>query len=454
MTALWCETALLPDGWARDVRVVFRDGLIDHVQAGAVADAADTRAKIVLAGLANLHSHAFQRAAAGRTGARGAGPDSFWTWRSEIYRLALSLRPEAVRVITALAYAEMLEAGFTRVGEFHYLHHDIDGRAYDDPAEMAGQVVQAAEAVGIDLTLLPVFYAHSDVGGAAPRADQARFVCDLDLYGRLIESCRGHLRGVPGARLGVAPHSLRAVTPAELAALQTLVLDGPIHLHIAEQRAEVARCEAVLGARPVAWLLDHAPVDGRWCLVHATHVTDAEVDRLARSGATVGLCPITEADLGDGIFPAARFVAAGGVYGIGSDSNVLIDVAGELRLLEYGQRLASERRNVLLGAAGSVGRGLWDAAQAGGGRALGEAADGIAVGAPANLIALGDDLVFEGCEGDARLDAWIFAARRPAIDRVWRRGRLVVEDGVHVARPALEAAWRAGLSGVWRKPQP
>jgi formiminoglutamate deiminase len=446
MTTLWCETALLPGGWARDVRIIFGDGLIAQVIDGAAPEGGDERAKIVLAGLGDLHSHAFQRAAAGRTGARGAGPDSFWTWRSEIYRLALSLRPDAVHAIAALAYAEMLEAGFTRVGEFHYLHHDTDGGAYADPAEMAVQVIAAAEAVGIDLTLLPVFYAHSDVGGAAPRPDQARFICDLDLYGRLIESCRAHLAGVPGARLGVAPHSLRAVTPEELAVLRTLVPDGPIHIHIAEQRAEVARCEAILGARPVDWLLDHAPVDARWCLVHATHVTEAEVDRLAQSGATVGLCPITEADLGDGIFPAARFVAAGGVYGVGSDSNVLIDAPGELRLLEYGQRLATERRNVLVGAAGSVGRGLWDAAQAGGRRALGDEVGGITVGAPANLIALADDLIFEGGADDALLDAWIFAARRPVIDRVWRRGRRVVEGGVHIDRPALEAAYRAAMA--------
>ena len=278
---------------------------------------------------------------------RGPGADNFWSWRETMYRFALDMTPDQVEAVAAQAYVEMLEAGFTRVGEFHYLHHAPDGRPYDDVAEMSARIVAAADATRIGLTLLPVFYAHSGFGGAPPGDAQRRFICDLDLYARLVERARGLVRTLDGADLGLAPHSLRAVTPGELEAVGALAPERPLHIHIAEQVAEVDACLAWSGARPVEWLLDHADVGPRWCLIHATHMTPDETRRLAASGAVAGLCPITEANLGDGLFNAPDFVGRGGRFGIGTDSNVQIALADELRLLEYGQRLFHRARNVL-----------------------------------------------------------------------------------------------------------
>ncbi|HEY9235403.1 MAG TPA: formimidoylglutamate deiminase, partial [Phenylobacterium sp.] len=341
----WFQTALLPAGWVRDVRLSVERGQIASVETGVPAGGSDVRAAIGSPGLPNLHSHAFQRAMAGLTEVRGPEGDSFWTWRELMYRFVGKLSPDDVEAIAALAFAEMLEAGFTRVGEFHYLHHDTDGLPYADIAEMAARIAAAAEATGIGLTLLPVFYAHSGFGGAAPLESQKRFLNDIAGYGRLYEAARHAVRGLPDAVVGVAPHSLRAVTEAELA--EVTRLDGPIHIHIAEQVKEVDDCLAWSGARPVEWLQDRFYPDRRWCLVHATHMTASERGRLAASGAAAGLCPITEANLGDGVFPAAAYLAEAGVFGVGSDSNVRIDAAEELRLLEYGQRLSERARNVL-----------------------------------------------------------------------------------------------------------
>ena len=345
--AFWFQTALLSAGWSDDVRIEHQDGRITGIETGVPPRPGDERARIALPGLPNLHSHAFQRGMAGLAETRGPSGDSFWTWREVMYRFLDRLTPDDVEAIAALAYAEMLESGFTRVGEFHYLHHDIDGRAYAELGEMAGRVAAAAAETGIALTLLPVFYAQGGFGGAPADPAQRRFLNDPDSYARLVEACRRHLSGLPDANLGVAPHSLRAATPEQLDQIIPLADGGPIHIHIAEQTREVGDCLAWSGQRPVEWLLDHAPVDHRWCLVHATHMSDAETDRLARSGAVAGLCPITEANLGDGVFPAARFLDEGGAFGIGSDSNVMVDAAEELRLLEYGQRLTRRARNVL-----------------------------------------------------------------------------------------------------------
>jgi len=447
MTRLWFDQALLSSGWARQVEFAIEGGTITSVTVETPPSPDAERHAIALPGLPNLHSHAFQRAAAGRTGRRGPGGDSFWTWRTEIYRLAQTLTPEAIGAIAGLAYAEMLESGFTHVGEFHYVHHQADGAAYDNPAEIAARLIDVAEDVGIDMTLLPVFYAHSDVGGAAPRPEQARFVSSLDLYADLLAACRQRAARTAGVQVGVAPHSLRAVTPDELTAVIALAQGGPVHIHVAEQMAEVARCEAVLGARPVAWLLANNNVDARWCLVHATHITAPELGAIVSSGAVAGLCPITEADLGDGLFPAAAFSQAGGVWGVGSDSNVLIDAAAELRWLEYGQRLVNQGRNILATGGRSTGRSVFDAALRGGAQALAADAHGLEVGAPANLISLdqGDPALW-GRAGDDLLDGWIFAARTGVIDCVWTRGRLVVRNGRHLSRPHLEAAFKRAVA--------
>ena len=439
---LWFESVLLPGGWARDVRIMLSGTRIGAIETGVAARPGDVRHGVALPGLPNLHSHAFQRAMAGLAEAPGGvDRDDFWSWRETMYRLVGRLTPDDVAAVAAMAFAEMLESGFTRVGEFHYLHHDIDGGAYAEPARMAAAVAAAGAETGIALTLLPVFYAHAGFGGTASAPGQRRFVSDLDRFARLREGCGHALRDLDGAVLGIGPHSLRAVTPGELTALLALAPEGPVHIHIAEQMPEVEACLAWSGARPVQWLLDHAPVDPRWCLVHATHVDPGEVAGIARSGAVVGLCPITEANLGDGLFPAGALLDAGGGFGIGSDSNVRIDAAEELRLLEYGQRLAHRQRNVLARDGRSTGRTLFDHALLGGAQALGAPAAGLAVGVAADIVALAPDA--EGASGDALLDRWIFA--RGGIDSVWRAGRLVVREGRHVARDAIAARYRETL---------
>ncbi|PRD42617.1 formimidoylglutamate deiminase [Phyllobacterium phragmitis] len=430
--AIHARCALLPNGWARDVRISFAGGLIASVETGEAARADDEHHAAILPGMPNLHSHAFQYGMAGLAERRGPSADSFWSWRDVMYRFALSMTPEQVEAVALQLYVEMLEAGFTRVGEFHYLHHDRDGSAYGDIAEMAARIVSAAGQSGIGLTLLPVFYAHSTFGGAVPNDGQRRFINDLDGFARLIDGCKPLVAGLDGAVLGVAPHSLRAATPDELAVVSKLLPQTPVHIHVAEQVKEVEDCIAWSGARPVEWLLDNVDVDGRWCLIHATHMTDEETRRMAESGAVAGLCPVTEANLGDGTFQAPLFAAYGGRFGTGSDSNVLIGIGDELRQLEYSQRLFHRARNVMAVAEGSTGRALYDGAFAGGSAALGVSGEGVAVGQAADMISLDTGRLAEA-QGDAVLDGWIFAGRAK-VDNVWVRGVKQVEGGRHRLR--------------------
>lgn len=434
---------LLDDGWARDVRITCIDGLCVALERAVAPVGGDARHAVAVPGMPNLHSHAFQRGMAGMAERRGPSHDSFWTWREVMYRFVDRLDADQFEAIAALAYVEMMETGFTRVGEFHYLHHDRDGRPFADPARMTQALVDAAMDTGIGLTMLPVFYAHAGFGGAAPGPGQRRFVCGIDQFARLMDAARSALKILPDGVIGVAPHSLRAVTPDELRALLAMVPTGPVHIHIAEQLREVDECLAWSGARPVEWLLGNYPVDRRWCLVHATHMTEAEARDMARTGAVAGLCPITEANLGDGVFNVAPYLAEAGRYGIGSDSNVLIDPAEELRLLEYGQRLQRHGRNLLaIGEGASTGAALFNGALAGGGQALGVAA-GIAVGRPLDFVALdADHPSLFGRAGDALLDGWIFAAGRGAIDSVWRRGDKLVSNGRHRSRQRIEERYR------------
>ncbi|MES2755075.1 MAG: formimidoylglutamate deiminase [Pseudomonadota bacterium] len=444
---LWFERALLPSGWARRVRLTVADGLIVSVTTDADPASGDQRHGIALPGLPNLHSHAFQRGMAGLAERRGPSSDSFWSWRETMYRFVDRIGPDDLAAIAAMAFVEMLEGGFTRVGEFHYLHHASDGTPYADRAEMAAALVRAANEAGIALTLLPVFYAHGGFGGQPPGEGQRRFLNDRDGFAALLDASHGAVRGLPDAVVGVAPHSLRAVTPADLAALVPLAGGGPVHIHIAEQEREVADCIAWSGARPVEWLLDNAPVGPAWCAVHATHMTADETQRLAASSAVAGLCPITEANLGDGIFPAQEFLAAGGRYGIGSDSNVLISAAEELRLLEYGQRLSRRSRNVLADAGGSTGAALFAGALVGGAQALGAPA-GLVPGHPADLFSLAAaHPTLAVHDGDAILDAFVFAGT--PVDRVWRRGVELVCGGRHHARDGIAARYRERMAR-WR----
>lgn len=446
---LFAERALLADGWAENVIfAVGADGRISSIERGAGASGARRLGGPVVPAVANLHSHAFQRAMAGLTDVAGQGDDSFWTWREEMYRLVSLLTPDDVVAIAAKLQVELLKGGFGRVAEFHYLHHGSDGRPYAEPAEMSLAMLRAAELSGIGLTLLPVFYAHSDFGGAAPTAGQRRFIHDVDgfltlLHG-LVEPCRA-----TGARLGLAFHSLRAVTGDEIAAIVKAVPEhAPIHIHVAEQEREVSASIAHSGRRPVERLYDMADVDARWCLVHATHVTDLEVAMIAGSGAVVGLCPTTEADLGDGIFPATDFLGADGRFGVGTDSHVATSVADELRILEYGQRLRDRRRNRMAGRPGaSVGRTLFDRALAGGSQAAGVAVSGLAVGAPADLVVLdGRSPYLAAVQGDAILDRWIFGGLGPVVRDVMIGGRWLVEDGRHPEEDAIDRAFAAALA--------
>jgi formiminoglutamate deiminase len=362
-----------------------------------------------------------------------------------MYRFALQMTPTELEVVATWLYIELLEAGYTRVGEFHYLHHDRDGAPYDDIAEMASRIAAAADRSGIRLTLLPVFYAHGDFGGTPPADAQRRFVNDVDRFARLWDASRGAIAPLAGAVLGVAPHSLRAVTPSELTAVEAIAPDGPIHIHVAEQRREVEGCLAWSGRRPVQWLMDAADVDERWCLVHATHMIGDEVDRLAGTGAVAGICPVTEANLGDGIFAGHRYVHAGGRYGIGTDGNTIIGVPDELRQLEYTQRLARGERNVMT-RGDATGRALYTAAYRGGQQALGATDAGVAAGAPADLVAL-DAGVGDSDDGGRLLNTWLFG-QGVAVDRVWIGGDEVVRDGRHVAREEAASAYRVVLRSL------
>jgi len=413
---------------------------------------------VAIPGIPNLHSHAFQRALAGHGEVRGASDDSFWTWREAMYDLALRVDPEQVEAIAAMAYAEMLEAGMTSVGEFHYLHHDPAGSAYADPAEMSHRVLAAAGTAGIAMTLLPVLYRHAGIGaggrGVAAGARQRRFVHGVDAFVELLGALRSAPALAPGQRIGWAPHSLRAVAPDDLRAVREAWREGPVHIHAAEQTQEVDEVVAALGARPVQWLLDEAGLDRDWCVVHATHLTAGECEGLARSGAVAGLCPTTEASLGDGFFAAPDYLAAGGVFGIGSDSNLRIDPAEELRWLEWGQRLLRRRRNLLAedrGAAGDprrhVGLALFRAAVEGGAQALHQPAAGLRPGMRADIVVLDREhpqLLGHGL--DSLLDAWVFASGSAAVQTVLVGGEVVVAEGRHVRRDAIERAFRRAMA--------
>jgi formimidoylglutamate deiminase len=442
---LFFDHALLPSGWARDVRISVVDGIILSVAEGVANDGAERIAGIAIPGLPNLHCHAFQRGMAGLAESRGPDADSFWTWRRVMYHFLNRLSPDDVQAITAFAYMQMLEAGFTTVGEFHYLHHDIDGRPYSDLGEMAARISVASAETRIGLTLLPSFYGYGGFGGTPPAADQRRFLNDPDRFLKLVERTRSIVADLPDAQVGIAPHSLRAVTPETLRIICEAAPDGPIHIHAAEQMKEVNESVLILGRRPVEWLLDNLEINSRWCLVHATHTTEPELRALADSGAVVGLCPLTEASLGDGIFDGACYLVAGGCFGMGTDSNIQIDPAAEMRQLEYGQRLARRTRNVMtINQGESTGRRIFESALAGGAQALQRPIGALAAGLRADIVLLDEshpDLASR--RSDDWLDTWIFVVGRTAVKTVLVGGEIVVENGRHIAQSAIEARYRA-----------
>jgi len=453
-SSLFAERALLPDGWARDVLFkIAPGGALATVTPGAQPGAAPRAGGVVLPGMPNLHSHAFQRAMAGLAERAGPGEDHFWTWREVMYGFLRELTPEQVEAIAAQLYVEMLKAGYTAVGEFHYLHFDPEGRPYADPAEMSQRTLAAARRAGIGITQLPVLYGFGDFGGQEARPGQRRFLHEPEAFLRLVEILIEETRGDPNVRVGIAPHSLRAVTPDTLA----VALDGfdaldssaPIHIHIAEQHGEVGDCIAWCGLRPVEWLLQNADVGPRWCLVHATHVNEEEVRRLAASGAVAGLCPTTEANLGDGVFPAVAYLEAGGAFGIGSDSHISVSPIEELRWLEYGQRLTARRRNLLTHGpeVPSVGARLFEGALAGGAQALGRPIGRLAPGARADLLVIDPERpTLYGRSDDLFLDALVFAGNDNPVTGVMVGGDWVVRDGRHPREDEILAAYKTAVA--------
>lgn len=441
--AVFARRARLPQGWVHDACVRYAAGRIVAVRTEAPAPPDAVRVDTLLPALGNLHSHAFQRAMAGMTEHRRAGQDSFWTWRTLMYAFVEQLSPEQVEAVAAQVFLEMLEAGYAAVGEFHYLHHQPDGTPYADIAETAGRIAAAAAETGIGLTLLPVLYSHGGAAREPVSGGQRRFFNTPDRFAKLVEASKAMLSDLPDDTVvGIAPHSLRATDPEDLTETVAAHPHGPIHIHIAEQTREVEQIEAWLGARPVTWLLANQPIDSRWCLVHATHMTPEETEAAARSGAVAGLCPITEANLGDGIFDGPRYLAAGGAFGIGSDSNVRIALGEELRMLEYSQRLRDRARNVLVPQDGSVGETLYLGAAAGSARALGRDAGAIAEGCLADLVALdGSDPALVALTDGQVLDGLCFAAGDRIVTDVWSAGRHVISDGRHPKRDAIRARY-------------
>lgn len=450
---VFARRAALESGWASDVRLTVAQGRIAGIDTGVAPQSGDIRVDTLLPALSNLHSHSFQRAMAGMTEYRQKGRENFWTWRALMYRFLDHLTPEQIRAIASLAFMEMQLTGFAAVGEFHYLHHAAGGTAYDDPAELSARIMQAAQETGIGLTHLPVLYTYGDVGECPLNGGQLRFGHTLDAFSRLVARCHDMIRDMPAdTQVGIAPHSLRATSPADLAEVVARHPDGPVHMHIAEQRKEVEDVSAVLGARPVEWLLEHHSVGPRWCLIHATHMTEGETHRLAQTGAVVGLCPVTEANLGDGVFNGRSFLDAGGRFGVGTDSNINISVSEELRMMEYAQRLFHQQRNVLAAENGSTGQGLYLAAARGGAQALNRDCGALADGNWADLLAI-DSTAPALCalRDEQILDGFVFAGDRRLITDVWCAGRHQVQAGRHVAQDQILSQYRAAMTELMAK---
>ncbi|WP_373084731.1 formimidoylglutamate deiminase [Sneathiella sp.] len=444
------EQVLLEDGWATDVSMeVDPAGHIISIEKSAQYNNFPRIRGAAVPGMPNLHSHAFQRAMAGLAERRSSPTDSFWSWRKIMYGFLDLLEPEDVTAITAQLYAELLTGGYTSVAEFHYLHHDRDGLPYETPSRMSEAIIEGARQAGMPLTLLPVFYAHSGFGGQAPEQGQRRFINSLDSYQEIHAAAEKMATEEPLLSVGVAPHSLRAATKDELDQLTRINPATPLHIHIAEQQKEISDCEAAYGARPLDWLYDNFNVDDRWCLVHATHVTDDELARIVTSRTIVGLCPLTEANLGDGVFPAKAFVDQGGMFGIGSDSNVCLSAARELESLEYGQRLFLQERNVISSKSQpDTGRYLYEKALAGGAQALNQPVGALRVGARADFIVL--DMDHPDLYGRPRehiLDILLFASDRLERD-VFVAGHPVVSKGQHIHRDTISTTYKNRMKNL------
>ncbi len=444
---IFAEHALVAEGWQANVAVSVSGQTISGVETNALTSSSDLRVRALLPALSNLHSHTFQRGMAGMTEVRGNSRDSFWTWREVMYRFIDHLTPGQIEAIAAMAFVEMQETGFAAVAEFHYVHHQPGGAHYTNIAELSERIFAAASDTGIGLTHLPVLYAFGGASEKPLAGGQLRFGNDVGSYEALHAAIIASAKTMPDDTLiGFAPHSLRAVNPQMLKALAAAHLQGPVHIHIAEQTKEVEDISAWLGARPVQWLLDNLPVDDRWCLIHATHMSDTETKRVAKSGAVAGLCPITESNLGDGIFNGRDYLAASGAFGIGTDSNVRISLPQELSTLEYSQRLRDRERNVLLNGPGSAGENIYRLAAKGGAQALTRNSCEIAVGKIADLVALDTQHpALCALKPEQYLDGWVFAAPDGVVSDLWSAGRHKVQGGRHVLRDAVVEAFHKAM---------
>ncbi|MCH2181028.1 MAG: formimidoylglutamate deiminase [Mariniblastus sp.] len=441
----WTDRAWIDGCWLTDVQLhVDSDGKIAALQAGVERGDAVDLGGVVIPGIPNVHSHAFQWTFAGLSEFRTVQRDSFWSWREQMYHSVERLSPEAYYHRACRLFRLMLAAGYTEVGEFHYIHNQPDGRPYPQAGLLADQLVQAAVDTGIAICMLPVLYQRGGFDGRPLVGAQRRFQLSIEQLQSVAQELLAKWGAEPRFRLGLAFHSLRAVDPDTigpvLERLNPLIGSAaPVHIHVAEQTAEIADCQSRYGKRPVELLLDTVQVDGRWCLIHATHMTEQECGRLAESGAVAGLCPTTEANLGDGLFPVADFIEAGGRISIGSDSHVALDPFAELRLLEYGQRLTTHRRAVLSDTERSCGDRLLAEVLAGGCRAMGHAGSGqISLHQPANLVVLdAEHPALSDCPMERIIDRAVFCQWGGAVRKTLVRGQ-VVFDRDEQAQPAQQ----------------
>ncbi|MBS0960474.1 formimidoylglutamate deiminase [Acetobacter thailandicus] len=454
MTGIFVKQALLPEGWRKNVSLVIGpDGRFSSVTADSQPSRGMEQYEIALPPQISLHSHAFQRGMAGFAERRQTPSDTFWTWRTLMYQLAGHISPDQMEGIAAFLYMEMLRAGYTQVAEFHYLHRDKNGSAYNQPAEMAMRIAAGAQTAGLGVTVLPTLYMYAGFGQRPLQDEQQRFASTPGFIAEIISDLRKQWQGSSLVSVGLGLHSLRAVGTEDINALVSAVAQSsPVHIHIAEQIGEVEQCLAATGQRPVAWLFEHVPVDARWCLIHATHLTSPEVTRIAKSQAVAGLCPVTEANLGDGFFPFVEYVAKNGRFGIGSDSNILISPAEELRLLEYGMRLSAQSRCLALpqGELGSTGGWLYRQAQAGGAQACGLAQWGLTPGARADLCVPDEtQFIHPDLEGDAVLDAALFTLPALPVRHVMSAGEWRVRDGHHPQQERLTQHFRTIMREIF-----
>lgn len=452
---MFARHALLPQGWASNVRLHWDAyGDLTEIELDASAHAYEKQQHFVLPGMVNLHSHSFQRALAGMTETAGEGPDSFWTWRDLMYRTALNITPEQMQAIAAQLYVECLRHGYTSVCEFHYLHRAQDGNFYADMTETARRVIAGARASGIGITMLPVLYSYADFGKQALRIDQRRFATNAEQILQMLSLLENARDGQ--TEIGVAPHSLRAADTQQILELVAAIpADRPVHIHIAEQQREVDACLQSTGKRPVELLLDTQQVDRRWCLVHATHLSKSELMATATSGAVAGICTTTEGNLGDGFFDLPDYIAAGGRFGIGSDSHVSQSPVEELRWLEYGQRLRTQQRNVAnLAGRRRVGDFLWQEALAGGAQASGRKLGKLQTGSRADILVLDDQHPnLYGVAVEDVLNTWIFTGNDNLVRDVRVGGQLMVENGRHVNQAMIAGSYLSAMTALRKLPK-